>query len=114
MTPSSTKRWAFVPLLRSLGEAVTVVLTVITTMLLTELLLCISLSTGPVIVVVRGVAALVSSTIRRVSVLGQATQKIAKDVVCCLAQMFSERKLVVAMACVATTTMLAVAPPILE
>lgn len=108
MAPSSTKQWAVVPLLRNLGTAVTVVLAVIATMLLTELLLCISLSAGPVIVVVRGVVAFGASTVRRVSAFAQVSKQVAVDMDCYLAEMLSQRKRVAAAACVATTTVLAV------
>lgn len=100
MRSSTKNQWAFVPLLHALGTAAAVVLAVIATTFLTEFLLCIALSTGPVLVVVRGIGALVFST-------AQFTEQAALRAFRSLTEIISSNnvKLIVALlVCVTTTT----------
>lgn len=111
---SSKDQWAFTPLLHSLGTAAAVVLAVIATTFLTEFLLCIALSTGPVVVVVRGIGAFICSVVRHVSSGAQFTKQVAVDVFRSLAATSSSgMKLIIALVVCVTTAAAAAAPTML-
>lgn len=105
MLSSSKQKRALVPLLQSLGTVAAAVLAVIATAFLTEFLLCIALSTGPVVVVVRGIGTLICSTARRVSGSVRFTKQVAVDALRFLPETLSKMKFIVKLvACVTTTT----------